>query len=382
MKEYAVFGFGVRGKEVFEELGRDAVGCFIDNDSAKWGVLYQDVPVISLDDYIELKRKEWILIPAAGYYSEVKRQLIDKGIETFDIYRTHYRPAGNRDKFVVNPYENRDDDSDAYMDRKSIENRILIKDYSIQLYDSLPLFNSIEIETYNRCNGVCDFCPVSVQNETRVKKTMTNELFQKIINELKELNYDGSICLFSNNEPFLDDRIIEFQKYARRLLPKAHLYLYTNGTLLTVEKFKSVIEYLDELIIDNYNQQLHFIPAVQKIADYCSNNDELKKKVTIILRKPKEILTSRGGDSPNKSLDGMEFSDDSCIFPFTQMIVRPDGKVSLCCNDPLGRYTLGDLNTQRIKDVWYGEQYKTIRNKIVAGRKYLEKCSKCDVFLI
>lgn len=381
MQKYAIFGCGIKGKEVFEELGKDAIECFIDNDSAKWGARYKDIPVISLDDYIESRRKETILIPVAHYYSEVKKQLADRGVEAFRIYRAHRR-FGDPNVLVSNPYENRDVGSDAYKKFKTLENRILIKDYSVQLNCKVPLFGFVEIETYNRCNGVCDFCPVSIQNETRIEKKMTDELFEKIINELKTLEYDGSICLFSNNEPFLDDRIIDFQKYARKSLPNAHFHLYTNGTLLTMEKFISIIDYLDELIIDNYNQQLHLNSRVQRIADYCENCDELKKKVTIVLRKPKEVLTSRGGDSPNKILDSQEFADDSCVFPFTQMIIRPDGKVSLCCNDPLGKYSLGDLNEQSMKEVWYGEQYKTIRDKIVCGRKNLDKCNKCDVFFV
>lgn len=185
--------------------------------------------------------------------------------------------AGNPNAFVVNPYANRENESDAYKECKSIENRALIKDYSAQLNCNIPLFNSIEIETYNRCNGVCNFCPVSVQNETRIEKRMSNKLFIKIMKELEELKYDGSISLFSNNEPFLDDRIIDFQRYARKQLPNAYFHLYTNGTLLTIEKFISIIDYLDELIIDNYNQQLRLIPMVQKIKEYCDNNDELKK---------------------------------------------------------------------------------------------------------
>lgn len=382
MEKYAIFGCGVKGKEILEELGKDTITYFIDNDNEKWGTLYKDVPIISLDSYIDLRRKEKILIPVTQYYKEIKIQLVNKGISNFCIYRLHHRLIGNPNVFIENPYKNRELDSDMYKECKSIENRILIKDYSIQLNNKLPLFNSIEIETYNRCNGVCDFCPVSVQNEKRPEKKMTNELFEKIVNELKNLKYNGNISLFSNNEPFLDDRIIRFQKYARMLLPDAHFYLYSNGTLLTMEKFIKIIDYLDELIIDNYNQQLQLIPAVKKIVDYCENNEELRKKVTIILRKPKEVLTSRGGDSPNKTLEDLEFPDDSCIFPFIQMIVRPDGKVSLCCNDPLGKYTLGDLNKQSIKEIWYGKEYNAIRNKIVLGRKELNKCNKCDVFLI
>lgn len=382
MGKYAIFGCGIKGREIFEELGRDAIECFIDNDCTKWNTLYKDIPIISLDDYVNSGKKEEILLPVAQYYSEVKKQLVDKGVQAFHIHQVQNRLAGIPNVFISNPYENRDDYSDTYKKCKTIENRILIKDYSIQLKSRMPLFKFIEIETYNRCNGICNFCPVSIQNETRIERKMTNELFEKIINELKKLKYDGSICLFSNNEPFMDDRIIDFQKYARRLLPDAHFYLYTNGTLLTIDKFKSIIDYLDELIIDNYNQQLLLIPMIQKIVDYCKDDEELKKKVTIVLRKPKEILTSRGGDSPNKSLNEFEFGDDSCVYPFMQMIVRPDGKVSLCCNDPLGKYSLGDLNEQTLEEIWYGELYNAIRNKIILGRKNLDKCNRCDTFFI
>jgi len=64
------------------------------------------------------------------------------------------------------------------------------------------------------------------------------------------------------------------------------------------------------------------------------------------------------------------------------MIVRLDGKVSLCCNELLEKYSLGDLNDQSIREVWHGKQYNIIRNKIITGRKNLDKCNRCDVFLI
>lgn len=60
------------------------------------------------------------------------------------------------------------------------------------------------------------------------------------------------------------------------------------------------------------------------------------------------------------------------------MIVRPDGKISLCCNDALGEYTLGNLNSDAVLDVWFGNAYTNIRNKLYYGRKMLEKCMYCD----
>lgn len=65
--------------------------------------------------------------------------------------------------------------------------------------------------------------------------------------------------------------------------------------------------------------------------------------------------------------------------PFQQFNIRPDGKVSLCCNDALGIYTLGDTNINSIKEIWYSEEYMNIRREMKKhGRKKLNLCSKCD----
>ena len=40
----------------------------------------------------------------------------------------------------------------------------------------------------------------------------------------------------------------------------------------------------------------------------------------------------------------------SCILPYKQMIIRPDGKTSLCCNDPYGKNTLADVNKMTLRE--------------------------------
>jgi radical SAM protein with 4Fe4S-binding SPASM domain len=62
------------------------------------------------------------------------------------------------------------------------------------------------------------------------------------------------------------------------------------------------------------------------------------------------------------------------------MIIRPDGKVSLCCNDPLGKNTLGDLTKETILEVWNNDRYKMVRNCLYNGRKNWKHCEFCDVF--
>lgn len=240
---------------------------------------------------------------------------------------------------------------------------------------------TIEIETLNRCNGICPFCPVNVNQPQRPYAKMSDELFRKIIDELSEMNYTRGIALFSNNEPFLDERIINFHKYANEKLPDAKFWLFTNGTLLTFEKFIEIMPYLDVLIIDNYNDKKEInSPELQKIYDYLQEHHELDERVRFSFRLQNEVLSSRGGQAPNKQgMNDERAVDVLCPLPFRQLIIRPTGEVSLCCNDPLGKYTMGDLRTQSISEVWNSEKYKEIRREMLEnGRKNLELCCNCD----
>jgi len=250
-----------------------------------------------------------------------------------------------------------------------------------QSHGHYPIFSTVEIETLNRCNSTCSFCPVNKNVDTRKYKVMDQELFISILQQLKAMSYPGSIGLYSNNEPFLDGRIVNLAQIAKEHLPNNHLYLYTNGTLLTMEKFKSIMNYLDKMYIDNYNDDLRLIAPVRIVHDYCQNNKLYRDKVRIRLRRLNDVLSTRGGQAPNRKQEQIESLTCSCLLPFRQMVIRPDGKVSLCCNDALGKMTLGDLTTESINDVWHGEKYLTIRKKIAKGRHDIELCRGCDSLL-
>lgn len=235
----------------------------------------------------------------------------------------------------------------------------------------------IEIETINRCNGVCPFCPVNVNQPQRPYAKMSEELFKKIINDLENENYTGKISLFSNNEPFLDNRIEEFIKYAKLHLPNAKHTLYTNGSLLTLEKLLNVINYIDWICIDNYNDQKEVNDSLKDIYDYLQSHTELKQKVDFSFRLQNEVLSSRGGQAPNKGK--VKTIKERCLLPYRMMVIRPTGEVSLCCNDALGKYTMGDLNKNSVSEIWNADKYVHIRNHMLKkGRKGLELCDACD----
>ena len=162
---------------------------------------------------------------------------------------------------------------------------------------------------------------------------MDIQLFKKIIQELSELEYSGRLGMFSNNEPFLDSRIEDLTKYAREKLPNAVIYLYTNGTVLTKKRYEAIIPYLTYMIIDNYNDYGNMNDKIKISNDLCEKNEYYKSKTKIVMRKQNEVLFSRGGNAPNKK--NSTTLDMSCILPFKQIVIRPDGKLSLCNNDEL-----------------------------------------------
>ena len=384
--KYVLFGAGYFGREALKEYGKENVICIWDNDVTKKGKSIDQTRIIIFEER-EIIDEEFKVIICTTYYSEVIEQLMCAGIDNYEIYhsiiirKSYYSPK----ILVENPYDNncdRDLSENEWLDKNNGSlKRGAINRKVEQLYKEKHLFHHVEIETVNRCNGICSFCPVSVKNEQRTYAIMEESVFKNIIDQLAELNYAGRLSIFSNNEPLLDKRIIEFHKYARGKLPNARMHLYTNGTLLNKELFLQLVDYLDELIVDNYNQELQLIPASKMIIEYAKENPDIKEKVTIVLRKPNEILTSRGGDAPNRTQVNIE-KNISCVLPFQQLIIRPDGKVSLCCNDPLGRSTLGDVKEQTLVDIWYGETFENVRKAILGGRENYGHCKNCDVFVL
>jgi radical SAM protein with 4Fe4S-binding SPASM domain len=296
--------------------------------------------------------------------------------------RVGFTPSDlNPEELVVKINDVASDEDEYYRKMGSaITNSISYMNRLVQsYYRNIPLFSYIEIETFNRCNGRCEFCRVNVRNDPRDPIKMDTRLFEKIIGELKELGYKGRFSFYSNNEPLLDDRIYDFIQYAREQLPHCHLRINTNGTLLEMDKFLRLEKLLDEIVIDNYTEDLELMPISREIKHYCEEHPWLIRKVTINCVSPKAVRSSRGSSAPNRNRIG-DYVNCTCLCPFTQLIIRPDGKLSLCCSDALGKFTMGDLNDQTILEAWYGKEYQLIRDLIYKGRNNIDICEHCDVF--
>ena len=250
-------------------------------------------------------------------------------------------------------------------------------EYVMNQKEKKPLF--IHLETINRCNGICSFCPCNKNEDKRSLKIMEKTLFHKVLDDLVEHNYEGILMLNANCEPFLDKRMPELIDEATKKLPNAQHILFSNGTLITQEILEKIAGKLDVLYINNYSEKYEFNESSKRIYDYVVNNREKfgKMKVQIEFRYANEVLTNKGGMAPNKK-NTQKIYTNLCPNPYTETVIYPDGTVGLCCNDNYEITNFGNVGENSIFEVFNNDKINSVRERMRTGRNHYEFCQYCD----
>lgn len=243
----------------------------------------------------------------------------------------------------------------------------------------IPMPQVVNIETINRCNSTCAFCTANVHAEKRPLRKISDELYRSIIDQLADWGYGGHLTLYGNNEPLLDTGIVEKHRYAREKLPGSFIFMSTNGLLLTLDRVREVQPYIDQLIINNYAEEYKLHDNIQQIYDYVRTHEEEFRDIEIIIqmRYLQEVLTNRAGSSPNKKATEKVFTQ-TCLLPFTDLWITPNGTVGLCCCDNLEVTNFGDANRTPLREIWEGEKLQAARRAIAQGRDRYPFCKNCD----
>jgi radical SAM protein with 4Fe4S-binding SPASM domain len=58
-------------------------------------------------------------------------------------------------------------------------------------------------------------------------------------------------------------------------------------------------------------------------------------------------------------------------------VITWDGLVVPCCFDKDGNHSMGDMKTQRFKDLWHEEKYIKFRRSLTKARSEIDICSNC-----
>lgn len=240
------------------------------------------------------------------------------------------------------------------------------------------LFNKVFIETISYCNNDCAFCPASSKiGAKKPENFMPESLYMKILNELVNLSFTGSLAFHCNNEPLLDKRLVSWIKTARGLLKTNFLYLYTNGILINGELAdKLFVAGLNRIIINNYNDSHELIPAVKQLID---NAAILRGEVIVNYRFKADYLGNRSGEAPNAGGFLKAPLKIMCLRPLREIVIGYDGSVPLCCADGLWKVIMGNAQKSSLRDIWFSDSFSEIRESLAKGDRSCSKiCKVCD----
>ncbi len=274
--------------------------------------------------------------------------------------------------------------------------------------EALDFPKSILIETSNRCQGQCLFCPYSSIRKQEKTIYLDFSRYQEIINEIANYNIQR-LTLFNNNEPLLDQRIYDFIQYAYEKMPNLEITLSTNGRLLTrntlLKLKKSGLTYLYISIptVNESEYQMIMGNNIKKIVSLlnCINDKEIIKMIRIAVPRTKFYNIDELNDKLKKYLicswdleykeswnidDSFSIiSDDEkylgpCDRPLDQMVISSNGDVIICCRDWKYDNIVGNIYFDSVYNIWHSKKMKNIQ-KLIIEQNYDEIacCKDCNM---
>lgn len=265
---------------------------------------------------------------------------------------------------------------------KTVEDRLQFIKYENK---DLPLPTEIEISESGTCNRKCSFCPRSAPEFIDKKEFISNELHEKMCEELKSLNYKGTIRYSGFVEPLLDKNIYNLIDMARKKLPDCNIEMVTNGDVLNANRLKVLFSKgLSKILISAYDGK----KEADDLENLCKNSNLTNQQYIVRHRYLSEsedfgiTLSNRSGTMENAEYKIKSLTEPlkkPCYIPAYTFFLDYQGDVLICPHDWGKKIILGNLNTKKLIDIWFSSKAMTIRNKLVNSNREFSPCNLCDV---
>ena len=266
---------------------------------------------------------------------------------------------------------------------------------------------SIEIGTHNYCNRTCNFCPLSRDDVNRKEKKntqfMDRVLFQNILEQLAEIDFDGRIDFSRYHEPLSHKKdILDRCRLVNYYIPNAKISINTNADYLDRQYIDELIEcYVDNIAIQAYlkNGVVEYDEqgVFKRINQICKkinvpeiNPDDYKDKDWIRYRLPeiKSTIHARNywKNGMNRAGTVLDFNykrTEPCTSMDKGVYIEYDGSMTACCDmlaPELHReWIVGDLKKESNIFLNYAsEKYQGFKKRI-NNADWIENspCIKC-----
>ena len=273
-------------------------------------------------------------------------------------------------------------DSNLKNKSKSVESKIQIFDYKGL---KLPLPTEIEISESGTCNRKCSFCPRSDPEFEDKKEFISNSLHKKLCDELNDLNYKGTVRFSGFVEPMLDKNIYNLINTTRTIVPESNIEMVTNGDPLNLSRLNKIfLSGLNKVLISVYDTEEDAIKFEKMCIEVGLENHQY-----IIRRRylPESsdfgiTLSNRAGLMANAKfkIKPLEKTlNKPCYIPSYTFFLDYQGDVLMCPHDWGKKIILGNLNEERLVDIWFGKKSMRIRKMLNDSNRNFSPCNVCDV---
>ncbi len=288
---------------------------------------------------------------------------------------------------------------------------------------------SVSFEPTTSCNLRCPECPSGQRSFTRPTGMLKKDFFSRTIDEIhKELLY---LIFYFQGEPYLNTAFLDMVRYAAD--KRIYTATSTNAHYLNDANARKTVESgLDRLIIsiDGTTQEVyqqyrrggkldkviagaknivkwkkelksntpfvifqflvvkpneHQIEEVKQLAKEVGVNDIWFKTAQVYdyLNDPNQLIPVNEKFSRYKRDAAGIYKvknklHNHCWKLWHANVITWDGMIVPCCFDKDALHRLGNLNKQSFKEIWYNNNYKRFRSRLMTGRKNIDICANCS----
>jgi radical SAM protein with 4Fe4S-binding SPASM domain len=196
---------------------------------------------------------------------------------------------------------------------------------------------------------------------------MSIAVYDKILADLKKVDYRGRIHLYLMGEPLCDEDIHTWIEWAREGFPENIIFISTNGDYLekTDDITKLIESGLTWMAISNYDGN----GRLDKLTE------DFPNVVCASLEKLKSSFYNRGGNIETKA----EQPRERCDWVFGKAYINYLGDVILCCSDYHYEVVFGNVLERPFPEIYNSPEYRKYRKEHAQGRgKTLPLCERCD----
>jgi radical SAM protein with 4Fe4S-binding SPASM domain len=234
--------------------------------------------------------------------------------------------------------------------------------------NEIDRFKAIELEIFHGCNRNCTTCPRSVLPTNN--EMMADEIYFKVMEDLKKADYRGRISPYDMGEPTLNPKLHFYISETRKLFPNNIIFIGSNGIAIDQDYVRSLfVAGLNQILITCYDE---FVWDKFK-----SMEDNITVRLLKVFDQDlNKIFMNRGG---NIEVGENVKVQRPCSKGLHQAMINYLGDMVLCCSDYQYEEIAGNVMETNTIELWNCEKFKSIREFLAEGqRDKISLCSRCN----